>query len=239
MPQLVKSKDRQQVRTSPHNQIKLLNLPRVSAAPFFRGRLCASEWRRRLWHISPGFLPFLLWVIPHQDPANLLVLSALTAVSISLLAAALHWSRTFLRPGEGLGLDSIVGYAASVLPVLLLFPAQIEIGLTTLAILAFGDGSATLVGMHVRGRSLPWNPRKTWVGSASFVMAATIMASIIYWGEANPRVPFATGLIISASAALVAAAAESFASRINDNIRVGLAAAATLATMQGLLVGWN
>ena len=73
------------------------------------------------------------------------------------------------------------------------------------------------------------------------------MSAIIYWGEANNleaiehsgAVSFGTALIVGASATVIAALAESLPSRINDNVRVGVAAALTLATVQWLVVGWT
>lgn len=236
MPSLVKTRERRRVRT--RAPITLTEVVRAEAAALIPGRLSANEWRRRLWHIAPGFLPFFLWAIPHPDPVAGWVNALLIGETLLVVCGALYFRQTFRRATERTGLGSILGYGGTILPVLLLFPAQVELGLTTLAILAFGDGCATLVGMHVHGSRLPWNNRKTWSGFTAFLACATPMAAIVYWGEARPGVPFATAFLISGIAVLVAALAESLPSRINDNIRVSLAAALTLIAMQGLIVGW-
>jgi dolichol kinase len=127
--------------------------------------------------------------------------------------------------------------------MLLLFPAHAELGLTVLAVLAFGDGSATLGGLLFDSRPLPWNRDKTWSGTLCFLLAAIPMASLIYWGESHnaealePGVSFATALFCGGSAAFVAAIAESLRSRINDNVRVGLAASVAVAATHALAVG--
>jgi dolichol kinase len=155
-----------------------------------------------------------------------------------LVAAALWIGKTLQRPGERNMLESALGYAAPAFLLALLFPGEIELGSAALAILALGDGSATLMGMLCRGPTLPWNSSKTWVGSASFLLCSVPYATLIYWREAHPSVPFPRAIACVGCSALVAALVESFPSRCNDNLRVGLAAALTLVAMQAWLVGF-
>ncbi|MDP2717381.1 MAG: hypothetical protein Q8P02_01420, partial [Candidatus Micrarchaeota archaeon] len=51
-----------------------------------------------------------------------------------------------------------------------------EFALSVIAIVAFGDGFATLVGLHGI-RPLFWNPSKTWEGLAAFIFSATAIAA--------------------------------------------------------------
>ncbi|MCH2203896.1 MAG: hypothetical protein MK102_18175, partial [Fuerstiella sp.] len=108
-----------------------------------------------------------------------------------------------------------------------LFPQHLELSFALLAILAFGDGSATLFGLLIRGPTLPWNRKKSWSGLLAFVGVGSLMASWIYRGESlNPEaidvpVGFLTALMLVTPAVVVAALFESIDSRINDNIRVG------------------
>lgn len=201
-------------------------------------RLGPAETHRRLWHILPGFLPFLLWVIPHADYLKFwFVVMVLCDVSL-LIAGGLCWQKCLLRDGESSILPSVLGYSVAVLPMILLFPRQLELGMTTFAIIAFGDGCATLFGLLVGGRALPWNHCKTWAGTLAFVCCGTIMGTIVYWGEARPTVPIETSWLVVAGGVLLAAAVESLPVSFNDNLRVGLAAAAGLVIMQNWLVGW-
>jgi hypothetical protein len=46
------------------------------------------------------------------------------------------------------------------------FPRRLEVAAAVWGILAFGDGMASIVGMTLGRRKLPWNPRKSWAGTA-------------------------------------------------------------------------
>lgn len=141
--------------------------------------------------------------------------------------------------------QAVAGYAGSVLLMLLLFPSHAELGLAVLAVLAFGDGSATLGGLVLGGPRLAWNRSKTWSGTGCFVLVGGLMASVVYWGETHnfeaqtPGVDFSTALVCGVSAALAGAVVESLPSRINDNIRVGVAASVTIVAAHSLVVGWS
>ncbi|MGH7130100.1 MAG: hypothetical protein ACREIV_16125, partial [Planctomycetaceae bacterium] len=138
----------------------------------------------------------------------------------------------------------VAGYAGSVLATLLIFPAHAELGLAVLAVLAFGDGSATLGGMLIGGPRLPWNRAKTVSGLVSFLLVGGATASLVYWGEVyfnpesdTPPVTLGTALLCGFAAAGVSAVAESLPMRLNDNVRVGVTAAATVAVVHALVVG--
>lgn len=208
-----------------------------SARPLVE-RLGSTEVRRRLWHILPGFLPFLLWVIPHQDPWELPLLVVVVLLAVVLVASMLRGFGRIARQGAESGVAPVVGYGATVLAMLLLFPGHAEWGLTVLAVLAFGDGCATLGGKLWQGPKLPWNPQKTWVGFACFCVCGGLMSTVIYWGEARPQYGWAVAAACGVSATLVAALAESLPMRLNDNIRVSLTAAATVVATHVYLLGW-
>src|SRR5690606_23933522 len=116
----------------------------------------------------------------------------------------------------------VLGYAASVMAMLLAAPDLPQLGLSVLAVLAFGDGTATLVGKLVGGPRLPWNRDKTWSGLTAFLLAGTVTASLYYWGETwfntdNPQyreIPFSTALTCGAIMTFTAAVAESVRSRL-------------------------
>lgn len=197
-----------------------------------------TELRRRLWHSAPGLLPALLWLVPHRDPLGLPARVAILTIAMATAAAILVRYRRIARSGDAERLPAVIGYAASVLAAILLFPGDIEIGLTVLAVLAFGDGSATTGGMIFGGPALPWNPRKTWTGFTCFLFVGGSAAAFFHWAESafNPvavpaSVPFGVSLACGVGAAFAGALAESVPSRVNDNIRVGLAAAVTAAAL--------
>jgi dolichol kinase len=201
-------------------------------------RLGPHELRRRMVHIAPGFLPFLLWPIPHQDPLSDTLRNIMIGIAICVSGWAWVKRASYVRRGEQTLTSSVFGYAAVVLGMLILIPSSPELGLAVMGIIAFGDGSATLAGLILGGRKLPWNRAKSWAGFVAFLACSIPMATIIYAGEAQPHVSGMTAFACVAPAAFVAALAESLPSRINDNIRVGVAAAMTILPLHGMFCGW-
>ena len=160
-------------------------------------------------------------------------------MAIVLIATKIHSQFNRIgRHGEHDFRAAVLGYSISVLGMLLLFPYQAELGLALLAILAFGDGLATLGGLLLRGPRLPWNPAKSWAGTACFVLVGLPMTAVVYWGETHnaqalePGVSAATALVFVTPAVLASALAESVRSKLNDNLRIGITAAAFLAAAQ-------
>jgi len=210
--------------------------------------LSAHERRRRVWHMTPGLLPFVLWPIPHRDPISPTLYTILVVIVAILAGSIFARYRRIERDGEhDQRFWAVAGYAGSVLLTFLLFPGHAELGMTVLAILAFGDGSATLGSKLIGGPRLPWNSEKSIAGTLCFLLVGIPMSAIIYWGEANnlealPQsvpVTLSVAFLIGGAATATSALAESISSRINDNVRVGVTAAFTLAVVQGLIVGWS
>lgn len=213
---------------------------RADAAPAERvaKNVSRHELQRRLWHMSPGLLPFVMIGIPHRDPLSFTTRAVAATLIIGIGTLILLRQRTLARHGEaGLG-SAVLGYAGATLTLLLAFPAHAELGLTLVAIMAFGDGTATLSGWLAGGKPLPWNRAKSWTGTCCFVAAALPLAVAAYWGEAKPGVPFLVALACVAPAVIVGALAESIRSPINDNIRVGVASGLTIVATHAMFVGW-
>jgi phytol kinase len=197
----------------------------------------SRELQRRLTHMSPGLLPLLLWVIPHQDPWGPLLVNTMLAISVMLAGVILVRFRAVARTDAELGVSAVVGYTLPVVAAILLLPGRAEIGMMTLAILAVGDGSATLGGLWFRGRRLPWNRRKTFAGLLSFCVCGTLLATIIYWGEAQPVASWTAALTCAFCATVTAAVVESLPWPGNDNLRVGVTAACVGACVQIFWLG--
>ena len=200
-------------------------------------RLPYRELKRRFWHMCPGLLAFGLHIVSHADPISPTMQLIIVGCCLAIAARILLGFRQIQRHGEGAGIAAVGGYLLSVLLTAFLFPRHLELGLAVLAILAFGDGSATLVGLTIRGPRLWWNRAKSWSGLLGFVVIGSLMTAWIYWGEthnpeaADPSVSFGLALLLTSPAVVAAALAESIRSRINDNIRVGVVAAITLVVL--------
>ena len=115
----------------------------------------------------------------------------------------------------------IVIYPISVLALILLYRHDLYIVGAVWAIMALGDGWAGVAGEAMRGPALPWNPGKTWVGFASFILAGTLGAyALARW--VAPEIDAGKTLAVSAATALVGAVVESLPIRLDDNVSVPL-----------------
>jgi dolichol kinase len=211
----------------------LLKLPGV---PRVVDRLGVTEFRRRLFHMSPALIPVGLPLIPHQDVWGPPLVSAVCILSFVGFLLAIALAPFLTRNGEASWMRAVLGYMVPILGGLVMFPGRAELGLMTLQIIALGDGSATLGGLMLGGQRLPWNRRKTFSGLLCFTVVGTLAATYSYWGEARPGIPILTAGLICGAAALCAAIVESLPIRSNDNLRVGLTALIVGVTMSTLVL---
>lgn len=201
------------------------------------GSLSVKEMKRRLWHMLPGLLPIASYIYPHKDPLSP-TFQNIAAGLIAGIAALLLWRyKTIRRTGEQSEQAAVFGYSVSVLATLLLFPKHAELGMLVLCVLAFGDGMATTFGLLFRGPKLAWNPEKSWPGTLAFMGFGGYAASLAYWAESQPQASWPIALTCGFAAAVVAAIAESLPSRVNDNVRVGIASAVTAVGAHAMVVG--
>jgi uncharacterized protein (TIGR00297 family) len=119
----------------------------------------------------------------------------------------------------------IVIYPLSVLALILLYRHDLQIVAATWAIMALGDGMASVTGGALRGPALPWNREKTWSGFLGFIAAGTAGAYVLTRWVA-PGVSPDIALRICAATALVGAIVESAPIRLDDNATVPLVAGA-------------
>lgn len=197
-----------------------------------------TEWRRKRAHILPGLIPFVMWLIPHDDPLPWWNLLLVAIVAASLIGIGISSGQGRTRTPDESWRRTCLNYAVPPLAVLILFPAAPEFAAVALVTLAFGDAAAALGGRLWGKRSLPWNPRKTWVGLLSFVTVAAPIAALAYWGEAqNPSVPLTVAIACGFIAVMVGAIAESWPSRIDDNLRITLFSTVAVAASSTLFVG--
>jgi len=187
--------------------------------------------------MAPGLLPIPLQFIPHRDPLSPTLWWIIMAIIASLTAHIFLRFRRIRRNPSDIGTSAITGYAVAVLLTIVLLPDRLEVGLAVLAILAFGDGSASLFGLLLRGPALPWNPGKSWSGFVAFLLVGGLLTAWIYWGETQnpealePALAFPQALLLTLPAVAACAVVESIPSQINDNIRVGVTAVISLALL--------
>ena len=215
-----------------------------------------SEFPRKLLHVGMGAFALLLrWLAPWQ--AILMALAALVLNSFFLHALT---RGTLLRPSERDSRFSrgVVLYPAILLLTFIVFRSRLELAAGVWALLAVGDGMATLSGLGLKGPGLPWNREKTWSGLVAFVLFGTAASAlVIRWvqragtltlggslvpdglltlGGSDPsgRIgdTFLSGgtvlLIGCLVAATAAALAESLDTKVDDNILVPVVGGAVL-----------
>jgi len=221
---------------TPVRPVKLGNLS-AEAQP--ATMLHRGEMTRKLLHVVPGLIPFASRVIVHRDPLDAFSLMLVTGVTVILTGVFLASSRVVRRQGEREFLSATFSYPATILATLFLFPAQPEFACVVLIVIALGDSAAFFAGQLFGKARLPWNPEKSWAGMVMFVLVAAPLASLAYYFEAqNPSVPIGMALICGITAALVGAVAESIATSVTDNLRVGVASAVGVVAAHYAVAPW-
>ncbi|HVT45187.1 MAG TPA: DUF92 domain-containing protein [Thermoanaerobaculia bacterium] len=183
------------------------------------------EARRKVVHIAFGFCALLLkWLIWYQAAAL-----ALAALLFNRFALPHLGGRSISRGSSGYD-AGILLYPLAVLVLLLAFPDRPEIAGAVWAILAFGDGSATLAGLWLPGAPLPWNKEKSWGGLAAFLLIGFATACPI-WFFLSSRSTVLSGVTIVAITVAVCGIVESLADAIDDNISIPLTGAFTMVLL--------
>jgi uncharacterized protein (TIGR00297 family) len=176
-----------------------------------------NEVLRKSLHIAFGLGAFTLrW------------LSWPIAAAVCVVAIGANWLLLHRLVGRGVarharGYDAgIVLYPVAVLLLVLVFRDELHLAAIGWAILAFGDGVATLVGKAMPLARLPWNRDKSWGGLLAFVVAAAASGvAVAYWMS----YPHPVVVLI---AALAAGIAESLPLAVDDNLTVPFAASVAL-----------
>src|SRR5580704_1521163 len=221
----------------------------IGAAPAAGGTLRRGEILRKAIHMTPGTVPFALFLYPHPRVLpwdSLLILTVLTAILTGVYIASKEIVR---RPDETNFYSTCLSYPACILAMLLLFPQHPEFTCVVVVVLGFGDASAYIGGKLVGGRRLPWNSKKTWAGTITFVLVAAPVATLAYFLEANTAslaywgqggstaIPLGMAVICATAATVTAAIAESWETGLTDNLRVGVAASVAVIAAHYLTAG--
>ena len=197
-----------------------------------------NEFYRKLLHMLPGLLPFILAFVPHDDPPDWIAMSVVTAITLLLTGLYVGLRSRVSRPEEADFFSSALSYPAAVLGTLLVFPSHAEFAMVVVILIALGDGFAYICGKRFGRRRLPWNPQKSWAGTLGFVIFSAPIASLAFWLEAkNPEVSLGLAAACCGFASVAAALAESWPTKLTDNLRVGLTAAVTVSGSYFLLSG--
>ncbi len=185
--------------------------------------LSGGELARKVTHMGVGLIAFSLRFLGPLWAALL----AAGALSFNLFLLPRIGGRKLWRPAEleAGGSLGIVLYPLAVLLLILVFWQRLEVAAGAWGILAFGDGMASVVGMTLGRKKLPWNPRKSWMGSLAYVVCGAVAAAVLLVWTAPVQgraYGWAFALAAGLATAVVAAALESLPQGLDDNIGVPL-----------------
>jgi uncharacterized protein (TIGR00297 family) len=188
-----------------------------------------SESARQWVHVGSGCFALLLRYLSWWQAA------ALAALALVFNAVVLPrvGGRQLYRPvdrARGFPLGILL-YPASVLALIVAFPARLDIVAASWAILAVGDGAATLAGRRAAIAPLPWNGEKSVGGTVAFVIFGAMAGiALAFWTRpaVTPAPSMVFVVVAPMLAALVAALVESLPVRLDDNLSVPVAAGAVL-----------
>lgn len=181
------------------------------------------ETPRQLLHLVVGLFALLLYWLTWPQAALL----AAAAVTFNLIVLPRIAPQVFRDSDQRRRWTSgIVLYPLAVLGLILIFRSQLHLAATAWAILAAGDGMATLAGVHVTSARLPWNRHKSVAGLSAFIVfGAAAAVGTMWWTAPSPD---AWMLATAALAAVVAGFAETVPISLDDNLTVPMVAAAVL-----------
>jgi uncharacterized protein (TIGR00297 family) len=195
--------------------------------------LTRGELLRKATHMGVGLIAFSLRFLGPLWGAVLA--AAALCMNLFLLpriGGRRLWRESEHAAGSSLG---IVLYPLAVLLLILIFFRRLEVAAAAWGILAFGDGMASVAGMALGRRKLPWNPRKSWMGTIAYVLFGTVAAAVLLQWTAPDHYSWAFALGTTFGATLLAAALESLPQGLDDNIGVPLVSALFLLCL--LLAG--
>jgi uncharacterized protein (TIGR00297 family) len=191
--------------------------------------LTRGELGRKLLHIAVGHFALLLRWLTWPQAA----LMAAVAFLFNWRVLPLLGGRAMWREGEhGAGYArGMLLYPLSVLGLVLLFREDSWMVAAVWAVLAWGDGMASIAGLALGGARLPWNPGKSWSGLLAFVLFGALgAAAFTGWTLRLPPSSWFSPRILGLAVplALVCALVESLPTTLDDNLTVPLTGAVTL-----------
>jgi uncharacterized protein (TIGR00297 family) len=196
-----------------------------------------SEAGRKLVHIGLGLIAFSLGWLGWK----LAALVAAAAVLFNWLILPRIGGRKIARRERGND-PGIIVYPISVLLLIVIFRDRLEVAAVGWIVLAFGDGVASLVGRNIGGPTLPWNRKKTLIGTLAFWEVAIPMSWLVVYvtGERETLLP---NLFILFVVVTIAALVESLDTGVDDNFLVPLVAGFSMFALQDVvrvpLVQWD
>jgi uncharacterized protein (TIGR00297 family) len=183
-----------------------------------------SEYKRKAIHIGSSVFALLLrWLNFWQG-----ALCAIAAFIFNWQILPRIGGRNLYREADhkrGYPIGILL-YPLSVLFLILLFADRLYIAAASWAIMAWGDGFASIFGRRLARKKIPWNADRSYAGSIAFIFfggVAAVLFTLFVWR--NPLEPKLWNVLaIPMLAAVLAALIETVPSGINDNLTVPISA---------------
>jgi uncharacterized protein (TIGR00297 family) len=192
-------------------------------------RLPPGELARKVVHMGVGAIAFAMRFLgPAGSAACALGAVVFNLAVLPRVGGKRLWREVETGRGQALG---ILLYPVTVLLLILFFWRRLEVAAAVWGILAFGDGMASLIGMTLGNRKLPWNPRKSWAGTLAYLTFGGLGAGALLLWTASGRYGVAFAWSAAFAAAALAAALESLPEGLDDNLGVPLVTALFLASL--------
>jgi len=185
--------------------------------------LTRNELARKVVHMGVGLIAFSLRFL---GPLWAAILAA-GALAFNLFLLPRIGGKKLWRDHEHDAGSSIgiILYPFTVLLLILVFWQRLEVAAAAWGMLAFGDGMASVAGMALGREKLPWNPRKSWMGTLAYVLCGTVAAAVLLVWTAPVQgrsYGWAFALAAAFAATVLAAALESLPQGLDDNLGVPL-----------------
>jgi uncharacterized protein (TIGR00297 family) len=187
---------------------------------------------RKAVHISMGGFALALRYLTWPQAAALAVVALLHNLFVLPRTSGRRLERDHdLHRGFALG---IILYPTTVLLLILAFRDRLEVAAAMWGMLAVGDGLAGIVGKRFGRARLPWNPGKSWAGSAAYALGGGAAASALFAFTLGryPEVPYPSLLWAAVAAPILVAVFGAFL----ESVDTGLDDNLTAPLLGGLLL---
>lgn len=197
-----------------------------------------SQTKRSIEHVLPLGLAFTLTIFPLWLVFTLSILAIIYGAFLSKFLSKTTFRDFEKKQGYSVGK---IAYAVSVFILLLLFHGRMHVVAGAWAVMALGDPAATIAGKKWGQKSLPWNSKKTWVGTTAFTLAASAGCFLLLWYSMATAgigmvAPWWSLIAMAFCTAVVGAFFESSDLGINDNFTVPLSAGILLYIQTRILI---
>jgi phytol kinase len=195
--------------------------------------LLAQRLSRKIIHIGTGPLFVLCWHFFSASPqARYLAALVPAAITLQFILVGIGVMKddaavqAMTRTGDRREiLRGPLFYGLVFILCTIVFWLHDPVGLVALMLLCGGDGLADVIGRRWGKAKLPYNQRKSWIGSAAmlvggFVFAAAFVALFNLLGDYQPALPMQATMLKIGAISLVAALVETLPLLDVDNLTI-------------------